>query len=27
VLEGRIGPFIEELMVRDEAERLDDDGP
>lgn len=25
VLEGKIGPFIDELMVRDEAERLDDD--
>jgi peptide chain release factor 1 len=26
VLEGRISPFIDELMVRDEAERLDDEG-
>jgi peptide chain release factor 1 len=26
VLEGRISPFIEELMVRDEAERLGADG-
>jgi peptide chain release factor 1 len=24
VLEGKIGPFIDELMVRDESERLDD---